>query len=323
MDALNIRPNKRIDDHRKRKRISIRLQSNVLDLNCSFILRALNNDNSREGARQGEGQSPSRGGDATGPADDSARAIRSGREAVRTSDPVTSRTTVLHAVPNKACAHLTIGTYDQPATLGVNPMTGQKMPRLKQQRSIETREAILSGAARVFSRVTYAEARYRDVAVESGASEGALYFHFRSKADLASAVLDGQQERMTAVLVDAETQAGSGLQILLRLVANLGDLIAHDEVVQAGIRLAGQPSSEVVSEASEPYTEWVRIARALIDRGIADGSIRSDIDPDLYAELLNTVFVGSQVLSGLEDQWASLPQRLKRLAPVLKTVLAP
>ncbi|AXL11410.1 TetR/AcrR family transcriptional regulator [Microbacterium foliorum] len=201
-------------------------------------------------------------------------------------------------------------------------MATQRMPRLKQQRSIDTREAILSGAARVFARVTYAESRYRDVALESGASEGALYFHFRSKADLARAVLAEQQERMTAVLVETEAEPGTGLDILLRLMVNLGNLIARDEIVQAGIRLAGQPSTEVTAEVSEPYVEWVRIARALIARGVEDQSIRSDVDVDVYAEFFNAVFVGSQVLSGLEDHWASLPSRIKRLAPALEAVLS-
>ncbi|AXL11394.1 TetR/AcrR family transcriptional regulator [Microbacterium foliorum] len=201
-------------------------------------------------------------------------------------------------------------------------MSPNRMPRLQQQRSIDTREAILTGAARVFARVTYAEARYRDVADESGASEGALYFHFRSKADLAKAVLSEQQERMTAVLVRTEEEAGSGLEILLRLMANLGDLISRDEIVQAGIHLAGQPSSEVNPEASEPYMEWVRIARSFILRGVADGSIRTDADVDLNAELFNTVFVGSQVLAGLEDRWASLPRRVERLVPTLRALLS-
>lgn len=201
-------------------------------------------------------------------------------------------------------------------------MATQRMPRLKQQRSIDTREAILSGAARVFARVTYAESRYRDVALESGASEGALYFHFRSKADLARAVLAEQQERMTAVLVETEAEPGTGLDILLRLMVNLGNLIARDEIVQAGIRLAGQPSTEVTAEVSEPYVEWVRIARALIARGVEDQSIRSDADVDVYAEFFNTVFVGSQVLSGLEDHWASLPSRIKRFTPALEAVLS-
>lgn len=201
-------------------------------------------------------------------------------------------------------------------------MAPQRTPRLKQQRSIDTRDALLAGAARVFARVTYAEARYRDVADESGLSEGSLYFHFRSKADLAKAVLSEQQERMTAVLVRTEAEEGTGLSILLRLMHNLGELIASDEIVQAGIRLAGQPSSEVNTEASEPYVEWVRIARSLIERGVADGSIRDDADTDLYAELFNTIFVGSQVMSGLEDQWVSLPQRITRLTPALEAVLS-
>lgn len=201
-------------------------------------------------------------------------------------------------------------------------MTAQRMPRLKQQRSIDTRDAILVGAARVFARVTYAEARYRDVAEESGASEGSLYFHYRSKVDLAKAVLSAQQERMTTVLVRTEAEPGTGLTILLRLMHNLGELIASDEIVQAGIRLAGQPSSEVNTEASEPYVEWIRIARSLIERGVTDGSIRSDTDIDLYAELFNTIFVGSQVMSGLEDQWVSLPQRIARLTPALEAALS-
>ncbi|MFJ2551757.1 ScbR family autoregulator-binding transcription factor [Microbacterium sp. NPDC087591] len=201
-------------------------------------------------------------------------------------------------------------------------MTERKMPQLKQQRSIDTRDALLSGAARVFARATYAEARYRDVAVESGVSEGALYFHFRSKADLARAVLDEQQERMTSVLVRVEEERGTGRAQLLRLMRDLGELIARDEVVQAGIRLAGQPSSEVTTEASEPYLEWVRVTRTFLERGLEDGSVRSDVDIDLFAELFNTVFVGSQVLSGLEDGWKSLPQRMQRLMPTLEALLA-
>jgi hypothetical protein len=46
------------------------------------------------------------------------------------------------------------------------------------------------------------------------------------------------------------------------------------------------------------------------------------VDIDLFAELFNTVFVGSQVLSGLEDGWKSLPQRMQRLMPTLEALLA-
>lgn len=183
----------------------------------------------------------------------------------------------------------------------------------KQQRAIETRDALLKGAATVFSRVSYAEARLRDISEESGISEGALYFHYGTKNEIACAVLSAQQERMTAVLTEVLADTENALRKLSRLAHGLGQLIADDVVVQAGIRLAGQPNAEVAATAHEPYFEWVRIACALIKEGIADGSIRKDVDVDGAAEFINSLFVGSQMLSGFADSWKSLPRRLKAL----------
>jgi hypothetical protein len=36
----------------------------------------------------------------------------------------------------------------------------------------------------------------------------------------------------------------------------------------------------------------------------------ADLEVRATAELLNEIFVGAQVLSGLEDKWASLPRRV-------------
>lgn len=188
---------------------------------------------------------------------------------------------------------------------------------LKQQRSIDTREALLVGAAAVFARVSYGEARTRDIAAESGISEGAMYFHFGTKADVANAILQLQQERMSEVLAKVQKGSGPVADKLERLMTQLAKLIARDEVVQAGIRLASQPSDDLADNAAAPYFEWVQTARELLAKGIEDGSIRADIDVDREAELLNAAFVGTQVLSGLADSWASFPKRLKRVLPLL------
>lgn len=192
---------------------------------------------------------------------------------------------------------------------------------LKQQRSIETRGALLEGAARVFARLSYSATRTRHIAAESGISEGALYFHFGPKVDIAKAVLAAQQERMTAVLAEVDELDATALDKLVALATQLADLIATDDVVQGGIRLADQTDQELAADAREPYSEWVRIARSLIVRGIADGSVRPDVDVDVAAEYFNSVFVGAQVLAGLSDAWASLPRRIERLAPLLVETL--
>lgn len=193
----------------------------------------------------------------------------------------------------------------------------RKAAALKQQRSIETRGALLTGAARTFARLSYAEARQRDIAVESGMSEGSLYFHFGTKAEIADAVLAAQQERMTAVLTGLSTDDATALEKLTTLMRQLAALIAEDEVVQGGIRLSGQPSNDYSASAREPYFEWERTGATLINEGVADGSIRPDVDVVREAEHINAVFVGAQVLAGLEDNWKSLPRRIERLIPLV------
>lgn len=189
-------------------------------------------------------------------------------------------------------------------------MSNRKLIPPKQQRAIETRESILVGAARVFSRMSYASARMKDIAESSAVSEGALYFHFGGKSQVALALLEQQQERMTSVLTDCLVAPGTGLSKLLSLVHGLGALMASDEIVQAGIRLDSEPEVEIAPVARTAYLEWIRIAKTLIQAGIVDGSINPTVDPEAGAEFANYVFVGAQVIAGKADDWASLPSRL-------------
>lgn len=201
-------------------------------------------------------------------------------------------------------------------------MAERKSAILKQQRAIVTRDAIVEGAAKVFARLAYAEARLRDISEESGISEGALYFHFGTKTEIAAAVLSAQQDRMTAVLTEVMDGPGTALDKLTSLARRLADLIATDVIVQGGIRLAGQPSAEPIEGAREPYFEWIRIGQTLIAAGIDDGSIRADTDVDSAAELVNALFVGSQMLAGLADSWTSLPRRIETLKPYLRRIFS-
>lgn len=175
----------------------------------------------------------------------------------------------------------------------------------------------------MFARVPYGDARLKVLAVESGISEGALYFHFASKREIALAVIEAQQERMIAALTRALAGGGDALEKMIRAYRGLAELVATDPVVQAGIYLENQPGSELAEEVSKPFAEWVRLARALVVEGIKDGSVREGLDPEEVAELLNALFIGAQVLSGLADQWKSLPERMKTFEPHVRVMLGP
>ncbi|RKN69287.1 MULTISPECIES: TetR/AcrR family transcriptional regulator [unclassified Microbacterium] len=194
--------------------------------------------------------------------------------------------------------------------------------RGRQQRSIATREALVLAAGRVFARMTYAEARLKDISEDAQVSPGSMYFHFGNKKDFALAVLDHEQERMKQVLTEVTGSDDRGLDKLLRLGGGLGELISSDVVVQGGIKLSSQPGTDFGSHSSAPYFQWIEITRTIIDAGIRDGSINPEIDSQVYAVIFNEMFVGAQVIAELADSWQSLPARIQDLKPVLEKLLS-
>lgn len=196
--------------------------------------------------------------------------------------------------------------------------------RGKQQRGIETQTALIEASSRVFSRMEYDKAKLKDISEEAGISLGSLYFHFGNKEDVAMAVLDEQQVRMHHVLSEVtEATHKDSLTRLFSLLDGVAELISRDSMVQAGIRLVSSLPDELRARGYGDYDEWQRTTGMLIEAGIADGSVTSPQPADELAELLNEIFVGAQVMSGMKDAWASLPDRIVRARPLLTRLLAP
>lgn len=196
--------------------------------------------------------------------------------------------------------------------------------RRKQQRGIRTRLALLEAAGRVFARMEYDKAKLKDISDDAGISLGSLYFHFGNKDDVAAAVLDVQQERMTEVLSSVvEETEGTSLERLLDLLEGMAELIAGDALVQAGIRLLTSLPDELKDRGYGYYDEWQRVTATLVGEGVEDGSVTSGIPSHELAEVVNETFVGAQVLSGMLDGWQTLPGRVRRARPRLEQLLAP
>lgn len=202
-------------------------------------------------------------------------------------------------------------------------MNVSKEIRGKQQRGMETQLAILEAAGRVFSRMQYDKAKLKDVSDDAGVSLGSLYFHYGNKEDVAAAVLAAQQERMTEVLTRVIGHQGSSLDRLLSLLDGVAALMSADPLVQAGIMLVDSLPEALQSKGQGFYEEWQRVTESLISEGVRDGSVTSVERAEDLSELLNEIFVGAQVLSGMSDGWKSLPDRINRARPLLLTLLAP
>ena len=143
------------------------------------------------------------------------------------------------------------------------------------ERSARTRSALLESAARGLSRHGYGNLVLEGVAREAGYTRGALYHQFRSKEDLALAVVDWVDEtwrREVGELVDQQPDPVAALLALARGHAVFCRRDVARVRMALGIEFSGRdhPVGRKVERVSETLVK--RCVR-LINAGRKDGSI--------------------------------------------------
>jgi AcrR family transcriptional regulator len=71
-------------------------------------------------------------------------------------------------------------------------------------RRTDTRERAVTVALGLFARQGYTATSLREIAEQLGITKAALYFHFRTKEEILTAILDGYLEGISALVTDAE-----------------------------------------------------------------------------------------------------------------------
>jgi AcrR family transcriptional regulator len=187
---------------------------------------------------------------------------------------------------------------------------------VKQERAHATREAIVAGAAAVFSRRGYGLASIADIAAASGMTKGALYFHFPSKDDLARAVIVEQHRRTMIEATAILAEGRPALETMVLLCRSLAQQLLTDPVVQAGIRLTTDVSS-FEQPVAQPYQDWLQTFEELFLRAREEGDLRPDLDPAVLAHFMIPAYTGVQLVSETLTDRADLLQRVRELWVVL------
>lgn len=178
----------------------------------------------------------------------------------------------------------------------------------------QTRERLLQAAADVFGQRGYDGTRVADIAVAAGVSNGALYAHFGSKAELLVAALRTHGRRLLADRFAADPDQ-SVTELLLVVGRSLpersdtcGDLVVEglvaarrDEEVAASLR-------DYVGERADWIADLIRVAQAA-------GEIDQVLSPDALAHLCLLLGTGSAlVTAGMHSvgsaDWSELLGRI-------------
>jgi len=158
------------------------------------------------------------------------------------------------------------------------------MKRTKEEAAV-TRAAVLKAALSVFSAKGYAAATLDDVAKAAKVTRGAIYWHFKSKADLYNTLIEELSARGASVVQQAASEGGTFLEVLRRIFVRLCAVIEDDKEARAVMELglfktglAPELQAGRKKQLEAGHAQIAGIADAM-RQGIAQGVLRKDLDP--------------------------------------------
>jgi TetR/AcrR family transcriptional regulator, fatty acid metabolism regulator protein len=159
----------------------------------------------------------------------------------------------------------------------------------------EKRRLLLDAAVRVFARKGYHASRVGDIAEEAGVAYGLLYHYFDSKEDVLRAVFREMWRALIETIKSVE-EAGDPPREQLRKVAEILLRSWRRDPDLVRVLVLEVTRSPHLRDEMDEIEESFAAIQEIVERGQADGSIRSDLDP----QLASYVFFGAveELLTG-------------------------
>lgn len=158
------------------------------------------------------------------------------------------------------------------------------------------KERILETAKRLFGELGYAETTYKRIAQEVGIADGLIAHHYGSKENLFQLVeidiLTGLLEKIDESLY----YSSDGLSSVLNFSKCILKFSTEETGFLTLLRCSPFLAHTVTADNSEILAVCRRVVdkmRGCIEQGLADGTIRPDLDPGLTASVIFSTVFGS------------------------------
>ena len=181
-----------------------------------------------------------------------------------------------------------------------------------QDRAIRTRQALLDAASIEFDANGYLATRLVDISSRAGVTRGSLYFHFDSKANVASALATYQYERWAEYIPRRRHEGYRGVRLLM--------LFAHDLVVGFRDDVASRSAVALIKERRQveadlpsPFQGWMDQVSGLLIEARDDGELGQFVNIDDAAWLIVASVFGIQEVGDQLEQRQGICERLDSL----------
>jgi TetR/AcrR family transcriptional regulator len=172
----------------------------------------------------------------------------------------------------------------------------------------DTRQTVIEAALKVFARSGVLAATLEDIAAEAGVSRGTLCWHFHSKDDLLTAIVEQRGPsnilRQTIEQIEQDLQQGVSIDdetLFRRLAEGFYDAFtAQSDLTRLCILLvythpeAAHVLADKIVRGRKSLTEYVK-------RRQEEGYFRKDLDASFFVHILATSFIMRAIGRGLSD----------------------
>lgn len=189
------------------------------------------------------------------------------------------------------------------------------MGRIPGVTAADTRERLLRGAAEVFAQRGYDGTRVADIAAAAGVSNGAMYAHFSSKADLLVAALRAHGRRLLAeaFAADPDRSVTDLLLLIGRWLPRRGDHAKRHLLVEALV--AARRDGDVAREMREYVGERADWVAGLVRVAQTGKELDPGLSPNALAHFCLLLAMGSALVTPdlhavADDEWTALLTRV-------------
>jgi AcrR family transcriptional regulator len=176
---------------------------------------------------------------------------------------------------------------------------------------------IVQSAIKLFSSRGYHATKMDDVAKQAKMSKGLIYFYFKNKEDLYMAVTKKAFEQLITVFKDtAKAKDKKSIDLVFDLINNFLQFASANRMYHEAIlnfmglvslyndeKLRGQIDPLILESVNfeqllDIHHEPAKIGIQIISQGVADKSMRPDLEPEATFYTLWSLMIGMERLSG-------------------------
>jgi AcrR family transcriptional regulator len=188
------------------------------------------------------------------------------------------------------------------------------MGRIAGVQAAQTRERLLRAAADVFAERGYDGTRVADIAAAAGVSNGAMYAHFASKAELLTGALraHGRTKLAEMFAADPDRSITDMLLVIGRWLPKRRDLSGFLIVEALVAARRDEDVAEPMREYMSERADWLAV---LMQAAQACGELDQALSPSALAHFCLLLAMGSALVTPdlhavNEDEWSALLARL-------------